>query len=92
MKDPSAGDGTVQALLERLNDWRLPRALDLKQRVDAGEKLNDHDLKFLQRVFEDANQAKSLVASHKELQPLVNQLIGLYSHITQTALENEKAS
>ena len=92
MKDPTAGQGTIQALLDRLNNWRLPRALELKERVDAGDKLSDNDLEFLQRVFEDANQAKTLAAQHPELKPLFTQLIGLYSHITQKALENEQAS
>ena len=90
MKDPSSDQGTIQALLDRLNNWRLPRALELKSRVDRGEKLGDHDLAFLQRVFEDSNQAKMLAAGHPELQSLVNQLIGLYSDITRKALENEK--
>lgn len=92
MKDPSADEGTIQALLDRLNKWRLPRALELKERVDKGDKLGDSDLAFLKRVFEDSNQAKALAAGHPELQPLVDKLIGLYSHITQKALENEKAS
>ena len=91
MKKPSADTGTIQVLLDRLNNWRLPRALALKDRVDRGEKLADNDLEFLQRVFEDAGTAKKLAGEHKELQPLVNQLIGLYSHITKKALENEQA-
>lgn len=90
MKDPTGGDGTVQALLDRLNNWRLPRALALKDRVDKGEKLTDSDMQFLQNVFEDAGAAKPLVAKHPELQPLINKLVGLYSHITQKALENEQ--
>jgi len=92
MKDPTAGDGTVQALLDRLNDWRLPRALALKERVDKGEKLTDNDMQFLQGVFEDSSQVKVLLATHPDLQPLVNKLVGLYSHITQKALENEQKS
>jgi hypothetical protein len=92
MKDPSHGQGTIQALLDRLNNWRLPRALELKERVDAGEKLSENDLEFMKRVFEDANQAKTLAAEHPDLKPLFTRLIGLYSHITQKAMENEQAS
>jgi hypothetical protein len=90
MKDPTGGEGTIQVLLDRMNNWRLPRALAMKERVDRGEKLTDHDMKFLQAVFEDSGQAQALVSKHPELKPLVEKLIGLYGHITQKALENEQ--
>ena len=90
MKHPTGGDGTIQVLLDRLNNWRLPRALALKDRVDKGEKLTDNDMQFLHGVFEDANQAKPLIAKHPELKELASKLVGLYSHITQKALENEQ--
>jgi hypothetical protein len=38
--------------------------------VDRGELLSDQDLAFLERVFEDAQQVKSLVHQHPEWQPL----------------------
>jgi hypothetical protein len=89
----SAGDeGTIQVLLERLNQWRLPRALEMKERVDQGEKLSDHDIAFLNRVLEDSTQAQSLASKNPELQPLVDKLASLYSHITRKALENEQAT
>lgn len=89
----SAGDeGTIQVLLERLNQWRLPRALEMKERVDQGEKLSDHDIAFLNRVLEDSTQAQSLASKNPELQPLIDKLASLYSHITRKALENEQAT
>ena len=90
MKESSRDLGTIQVLLDRLNNFRLPRALALKERVDAGGKLDDHDIAFLQRVFEDSNQAQALISRHPEFKPLTDKLIGLYSHITSKALENEQ--
>ena len=84
--------GTIQALLERLNKQRLPRALELKKRVDAGGKLEEGDIAFLHRVFEDANHVQGVIAKHPEYEKLVAQLISLYSEITKKALENEQNS
>ena len=82
--------GTIQVLLQQLNDVRLPRALDLKKKVDRGEKLDDYDLDFLETVLADATSAQGLVAKHPEFKVLVGKLIGLYSEITSKALENEQ--
>jgi hypothetical protein len=90
MSEPTKDTGTIQALLERLNNDRLPRALQLKSKVDRGELLEDQDLEFLERVFADANQVKTLAAKNPEYQALVARLIKLYSDITSKGLENQE--
>ena len=67
MTDAKYDDGTIQTLLDRLNNFRLPRALALKDRVDAGGLLEDSDIEFLQRVFEDANSVQALIQRNPEL-------------------------
>jgi hypothetical protein len=90
MLDSEHDDGTIQVLLDRLTNFRLPRALELKNKVDAGGLLDDSDIDFLQRVFEDAGSARALVQRNPQLQNLAAQLTGLYQHITSTALNNEQ--
>lgn len=82
--------GTIQVLLKRLNDIRLPRALELKKKVERGEKLDSYDLEFLETVLADATSAQGLVAKHPEFKSLVSKLTGLYSEITTQGLENEQ--
>lgn len=90
MSDHTDDTGTIQALLDRLVKLRLPRMLDLKQRVDAGERLSDTEFDFLKRVLEDAQQSQGYVVRHPELHALGSQLVELYEHIVRKATENEK--
>lgn len=90
MKDKSHDAGVAQTLLDRLNSQRLPYALELKTKVDAGGALTEYDLHFLDEVFADAQSVKSMVDVHPEYQKLVARLIHLYKEILDKAMENEK--
>ena len=92
MAKSSDDEGTIQVLLERLDKWRLPRVLDLKEKIDGGETLNDSDLAFLDRVLEDANSIMPLADRNPEYQALAVKIVALYNDITKKALENEKGS
>jgi hypothetical protein len=89
MSDNTEDTGMIEALLQRLNDFRLPRLLELRERVDGDGTLDEYDIEFLERALEDAHSAIPLSDRHKELQPLAAKLTALYHEITSKALENE---
>ena len=90
MADLDADDGVAVALLNRLTEVRLPRALAIKEQVDRGEPLDDSEIAFLDRVFEDAVANQSKWAQHPELTEIISKMAALYHEITAKALENEQ--
>ncbi|MDH3985218.1 MAG: hypothetical protein OEV12_02250 [Gammaproteobacteria bacterium] len=92
MTDTSNDAGVIQVLVKRFEEYRLPRILALKEKVDNGEILNDLDIEYLEEVIEDAQEHKALVDQHPEWQAISARVAGLYNEITRTALENEKGS
>ena len=79
----------IQVLVERLEKIRLPIALELKEKVDRGEVLNDLDIGFLEEVLGDVGKIKPLLDRHPEWHDLAGRMASLYNDITTKALENE---
>ena len=81
-------DGILQAMMARLKG-RLPRLLDLKEKVDRGERLDDFDIEFLERVLEGAEESRGLIQRNPEYEELAARMAHLYHQITETALRND---
>ena len=90
MENESNEDGVFHAIVAEMEALHLPRALDLKAKLDQGGSLDDMDIDFLERVFEDAEALEPLMARHPEYEALVGQMLSLYHEITSTALANEQ--
>jgi len=92
MSESQNDTGTIQVLLEHLVKFRLPRVLEVKSRVDAGEKLTDIDIEFLKQVVAEARQVEPLIVTHPQYNSLAGRVVNLYDEITRKALENQQGA
>ena len=92
MKKDTMDTGLIQVLMERLEKQRLPRLLDINEKVDAGEPLLNEDLDFLENAIVDARKAIPLIDRHPEYHALAAKVMELYKNISEKALQIEKSS
>lgn len=90
MAEISKDVGALTAIGERLVNTRLPRALEIKERVDLGEVLTDYDIRFLEEVFNDAREIGPILSQNPQYQDIAARVISLYKEITTKALENQQ--
>lgn len=79
----------ISGALKRLNEYRLPRVLALKKKVDSGDVLSDVELNFLKRVFDDARDLKPILERNPRYLGLRDKAIGLCSQILEKDAENQ---
>jgi len=84
--------GVIYALIERFEKQRLPRLLEIKERVDKGGLLSESDIQFITEVTHDAQRSKPLIDRHPEWHKFCAEVIHLYEEVVEKALENEKKS
>ncbi len=82
----------IAAVLQRLNEFRLPRMLALKKKVDGGEVLDEFDLQFMKRVLDDTSGLQPIVERNPKFQHLYDKALGLCEDILEKSEENESAS
>ena len=90
MSETNDDAALIQVLVNRLETLRLPAALDLKEKVDRGELLNDIEIEALEGILSDVEKIKPLLDRNPKWQPLASRMASLYSAITTRALENEQ--
>lgn len=90
MENRSQDEGLLAVIVERIEEQYLPRALDLKEKLDQGGVMEDLDIDFLERVFADSDELKPLLDRHPEYQGLAARMMDLYHAITTQALDNEQ--
>jgi len=90
MNEDDKEDGVILALIERFERQRLPRILELKEKVDRKEILDDSEMEFLEGIIADAMHNKPLIDKHPEWQEFCAGVVHLYEEITEKALENEQ--
>ncbi|MCU7799754.1 MAG: hypothetical protein KZQ70_06330 [gamma proteobacterium symbiont of Lucinoma myriamae] len=91
MKKDIKNEAVLATLLDRFENQRLPRLLEIKNDVDQGETLGDFEIQFLEQIVKDAKQnERYLQTADDELKALMMKVMALYNEITKKALENEQ--
>ena len=79
----------IAAALKRLNEFRLPRMLSLKKKVDGGDVLDDYDLDFLRRALNDARDLNPILERNPQYLELRDKAVGLCEQILKQSGENQ---
>ena len=83
--------GVIQVVLLRLESQRLPRIIEIKQRLDLGNTLNEFEIDYLSQALFDTRAILPYLDKHPEYIALLTSVIHYYKVITDEALGNENS-
>ncbi len=83
-------DAILEVIIERFEKQRLPRLLDIKAKLEQGNKLSHYDLEFLEEVLKDTQNNEHYVRNADDDTKLIfMKAVSLYKEITEEAIINE---
>ena len=83
--------GTLAALTFRIERFRLPRILQLREKVISGKTLSSADLHYISTSLDRTRQVLPLVDRHPKYQVFVARMLSQYIEVVSTGLENERS-
>jgi hypothetical protein len=80
--------GVIAVLLKRFESERYPRAQLLKEKVDNGSVLDNHDLSYLEHTLDDAHKILAIISRHPEYASLAKETLLMYEKIMTKSQQN----
>ena len=90
MTDLNHDTGTLLAIVQNWDTHTRPRLEQIKKNVDAGEKLSDSELEFLEQIGAESGHNEALFERNPEYRRLIAMAVGFYKDIIERSLENEQ--
>jgi hypothetical protein len=82
--------GIICVVLQHIGRQCLPRVIEIKEKLDQGETLNEFEIEYLSEALHDTRCLLPYLERHSEYMPLAIKVIHYYKLITDEALANEK--
>lgn len=82
--------GIIQAILECFEKHHLPRVVEIKEKLDRGDILNEFDIEYMSEAIHDNCGLMPYLGRHPDYESLVSKVIHYYKSITDEALANER--
>lgn len=84
--------GIMLVILQCFERQRLPRVIEIKQRLDLGYLLNEFEIECISEALHETRSLLPYLDRHPEYMPLASRVIHYYKEITDEALANEQLS
>lgn len=82
--------GVLQVVLVNYEKRKIPQILNIRDSVERGAVLSEHDIKFLFEMYREVYQYKSFFENNTEYAELYIGFARIYCRIAYRALANEK--